>query len=204
MTTERRVVIWTTPERQQAKEPWYINRYDRRDELARTITQDDIDRYLCSPARRSNKVRVPVQVQFANSQFLSGVIIHIERIGDLDFEASYTSGGATLPVLCFVADEVEWDEADRELAWSQIDPQAISRRIQQSRTYLRLSLAEFERRFAAIEIDQEQDEYERRNRIPNYQHWYAIRDALGVSTQWLIHGSPLTEAEWEMKSTPFR
>lgn len=193
MTTERRVVIWTTPERKG--QPWFINQYDKRDEPPREITEEDICRYICPNPTKDKPVRIPVQVQFADSEFLREIWLDLNRVTDLDFEATYQAPTVNMEVRCFVADYVQWTEEDMLLIWSKISISEVNHRIMQGRTYHKMSMAEFDRKLAEQTIDTEHEEYERKNRLPPLEYWYAVAKVLGVSSGWLIRGEYLFEID---------
>lgn len=202
MATERRVVIWTTSERKG--QPWFINHYDKRDEPAREITEEDIHRYLCPHPKKEEVIRIPVQAQFVDSKFLTEIWIDLRRVSDLDFEVTYQINNVIMPVMCFVADEVEWSDHDRLTAWDKIDVGQIHRRIEKARAYHRMPLAQFERKVTEQPIDTETDEYERRNRLPPLQYWRAVAKALGVSSQWLIQGVDMLDIDRAINSINYR
>lgn len=183
---ERRVVVWTTPERKGR--PWFINDYGKRDEPPREITEADISRYICPNPKEDESVRIPVQLMFADREFLRGEFIDLSRVTDLDFEASYRNGRVVIEVQCFVADEVQWSEHDLLVVWNKISVNEVNRRIRQGRAYHKMSEVEFDRRLAEQSIDAEHEEYERKNRLPPFQYWYAVAKVLGVSSGWLIRG----------------
>ncbi|MNP89119.1 hypothetical protein D3C85_15200 [compost metagenome] len=202
MTTERRVVIWTTPERKG--QPWFINHYDRRDEPGREITEEDIRRYICPNPKKDESVRIPVQLKFGDSEFLRGGFIDLTRVTDLDFEVTYQEANWVTEVRCFVADEVEWSEHDRLIAWENIDVGQIQHRIRQARAYHRMSLAEIECKVAGQTISAEIEEYERRNRLPSLQYWSAVAKALGISSQWLIRGVAMFDIDRTINGSRYR
>ncbi len=183
---ERRVVIWTTPERKG--KPWFINDYGNRDEPPREITEADISRYICPNPKEDESVSIPVQLMFADSEFLRGVFVDLSRVTDLDFEVTYRTANATMEVHCFVADEVQWSEHDMFVIWNKISINEVNHRIRQGRAYHKMSEVEFDRRLAEQTIDAKHDEYEHKNRLPPLQYWRAVAKVLGVSSGWLIRG----------------
>lgn len=190
---ERRVVIWTTPERKG--KPWFINDYGNRDEPPREITEADISRYICPNPKEGESVRIPVQLMFADSEFLRGEFVDLSRVTDLDFEVTYRTANATMEVRCFVADEVQWSEHDMLVIWNKISINEVNHRIRQGRAYHKMSEVEFDRRLAEQTIDAKRDEYERKNRLPPLQYWYAVAKVLGVSSGWLIRGEYLFDID---------
>lgn len=205
MDNEYRVIIWNTPERVKAKEPWFIKRYAEHPDTTREMTGFDIDRYI-SPMRTPGEfVALPVLVQFADhASTLREVTVKIELSSWVNFEVTYQAGPVKMPVFCFVADEVKWTEHDRMELWDRVDIPAINRRMYQARAYRRLSLAKFDQLIEAQPVNEEHADYERRYRLPPRQEWFRIARALKVSASWLIYGGDCTGDEAEMAKIPFR
>lgn len=194
---DRRVVIWTTPERKGLRQPWLINQYTKRDEPAQPITKEDIHRYICPWPRAGEAARIRVQAQLADINVLSSVWVDINRTTDLDFEATYRIGSVVSEVVCFVADEVQWSEADSFLAWEKVDHHRINLRICQARARVKMSMAEFDRKVEEQPFDEELHEYQLSNKLPTHEHWRRVANALGVSSQWLVYGEAMLDADRE-------